>query len=58
MENAFPEIMHCYYRELTGKSCPFCSLTQDMSCTLEGNTDYKPVNPHFQMLLAGPYPIT
>ncbi len=43
--------MMCYYREITGNPCPFCGLTEDMSCTLEGDTGHKLVNPHFQLFL-------
>jgi len=52
LERAFPSVMKCYYKEITGDPCPFCGLTEDMSCTLEGDTGHRPVNPHFQMFLA------
>jgi hypothetical protein len=51
LEKAFPSVMKCYYKEITGDPCPFCGLTEDMSCTLEGDTDHQPVNTHFQLFL-------
>ena len=52
LEDLFPSVVKCYYKEFTGDPCPFCGLTRDMNCVLTGEGGHDRVNTRFQIFLS------